>query len=158
MRRILQGPRRGPRERRGDKKAYRRLAHEFHPDKHSGDKDKEEHFKKINEAYEALKDQDRRAQYDRFGHAGAGPGPGSYGDAGFGADFQDIFGEVFSDFFGGGGRRRPGPERGADLRYDLEISFEEAAFGTDKTINIPRTADCSACRGSGARVGTQPTQ
>lgn len=142
------------------KKAYRRLAHESHPDKHAGDKDKEEQFKKINEAYEVLKDQDKRAQYDRFGYVGpgAGPGPGGYRDAGFGADFQDIFGEVFSDFFGGGGRRRPGPERGADLRYDLEISFEEAAFGTEKTINIPRTAECSTCHGSGARPGTYPTQ
>ncbi|MBI5642187.1 MAG: molecular chaperone DnaJ [Deltaproteobacteria bacterium] len=138
------------------KKAYRRLAHEFHPDKHSGDKDKEEKFKLINEAYENLKDPDKRAQYDRFGYVGSGQGQQGYRDAGFGADFQDIFGEVFSDFFGGA-RRRPGPERGADLRYDLDISFEEAAFGAEKTINIPRTVNCSACNGSGAKPGTQPT-
>lgn len=138
------------------KKAYRRLAHELHPDKHSGDKDKEEKFKSVNEAYETLKDPEKRAQYDRFGYAGgAGTGPG-YRDAGFGSDFQDIFGEVFTDFFGGGARRRPGPERGADLRYDLEISFEEAAFGAEKGINIPRTAACKACTGTGARPGTSP--
>lgn len=137
------------------KKAYRRMAQELHPDKHAGDKEKEEKFKLINEAYETLKDPDKRARYDRFG-AAAGPGPGGYSDAGFGADFQDLFGEVFSDFFGGG-RRRPAAERGADLRYDLEISFDEAAFGTEKTVNIPRTAMCEPCGGSGARTGTQPT-
>lgn len=140
------------------KKAYRKLAHEFHPDKHSGDKSKEEKFKQINEAYSALKDPESRAQYDRYGYVGSGPGPGGYRDAGgYGADFQDLFGEVFSEFFGGGGRRRPAPERGADLRYDLEISFEEAAFGTEKSINIPRTTICETCSGSGAKPGTQPT-
>lgn len=137
------------------KKAYRRLAQELHPDKHAGDRDKEEKFKLINEAYETLKDPDKRARYDRFGSA-AGPGPGGYGEAGFGSDFQDLFGEVFSDFFGGG-RRRPQAERGADLRYDLEITFEEAAFGAEKTVKIPRTVACEACSGSGARPGTQPT-
>ncbi|MEK7773157.1 MAG: molecular chaperone DnaJ [Deltaproteobacteria bacterium] len=140
------------------KKAYRRLAHEFHPDKHSGDKEKEEKFKLINEAYESLKDPAKRARYDRYGYAGGpgpGAGPGGYSEAGFGSDFQDIFGEVFSDFFGGG-RRRPGVERGADLRYDLEITFEEAAFGTEKSVSIPRTGMCNACGGNGARPGTRP--
>jgi len=137
------------------KKAYRKLAQELHPDKHAGNKDKEEKFKQINEAYETLKDPDKRARYDRFGTA-AGPGPGGYGDAGFGADFQDLFGDVFSDFFGGG-RRRSQPERGADLRYDIEITFEEPAFGTEKTIKIPRTVGCDTCGGSGAKPGTQPT-
>ncbi len=136
------------------KKAYRRLAHEFHPDKHSGDKEKEEKFKLINEAYDALKDPSRRAQYDRYGYVG-GPAPGGYSEAGFGTDFQDIFGEVFSDFFGG--RRKPGPERGADLRYDLEITFEEAAFGTEKAVSIPRTVRCEPCGGSGAKPGTKPS-
>lgn len=138
------------------KKAYRKLAHELHPDKHSGAKDKEEKFKTVNEAYEVLKDPEKRAQYDRFGYAGTGPGPGGYRDAGFGTDFQDLFGEVFSEFFGGARRGRPAPERGADLRYDVELSFEEAAFGTEKTINIPRTVLCEHCGGSGAKPGTMP--
>ncbi|MBI1910851.1 MAG: molecular chaperone DnaJ [Deltaproteobacteria bacterium] len=136
------------------KKAYRKLAHEMHPDKHSGDKDKEEKFKLVNEAYETLKDPEKRAQYDRFGYVGSGPGfrdAGGYG----GGDFNDLFGEVFSEFFGGQ-RRRPGPERGADLRYDLQIAFEEAAFGTEKTINIPRTVACGTCSGIGAKPGTYP--
>jgi len=139
------------------KKAFRKLAHQYHPDKHKGDKDIEEKFKSINEAYEVLKDPNKRAQYDRFGYVGAGPGgPGpGYRESGFGADFQDLFGDVFSDFFGGG-RRRAGPEPGADLRYDLEVSFEEAAFGTEKPVQIPRTASCSKCNGSGARAGTSP--
>jgi len=137
------------------KKAFRRLAHEYHPDKHKGDPSVEEKFKTINEAYETLKDPEKRAQYDRFGYVGAA-GAG-YRDSGFGTDFQDLFGEVFSDFFGGA-RRRPGPERGADLRYDIEIDFDEAAFGTEKTIEIPRTVACGRCKGSGARPGTQPSR
>lgn len=145
------------------KKAYRKLALELHPDKHPGDKEKEDSFKLINEAYEHLKDPQKRAHYDRFGVAGSASGYGGYGgpggpEAGFGADFQDIFGEVFSDFFGGGpgARRRPGPERGADLRYDLQITFEEAAFGTEKTVKIPRTMQCATCGGTGAKPGTSP--
>lgn len=137
------------------KKAFRRLVHEHHPDKHKGDKEQEERFKRVNEAYEVLKDPDKRAKYDRFGYAGAGTG---YGESGFGADFggdfQDLFGDVFSEFFGA--RRRAAPERGADLRYDLEITFEEAAFGTEKTIKIPKTVACSTCGGSGARAGSTP--
>ncbi|CAG1065795.1 Chaperone protein DnaJ [uncultured bacterium] len=140
------------------KRAYRKLAQELHPDKHSGDKDKEDSFKLINEAYEVLKDPQKKAHYDRFGFAGSGSGfgggPGGP-EAGFGADFQDIFNDVFSDFFGGGGgRRRPGPERGADLRFDLEITFEEAAFGTEKTVRVPRTVACNTCGGTGAKPGT----
>ncbi|MFQ5736158.1 MAG: molecular chaperone DnaJ [Thermodesulfobacteriota bacterium] len=143
------------------KKAFRRLAHEFHPDKHKGAREVEEKFKEINEAYEVLKDPDKRAQYDRFGYVGAGPGgPGpGYRETGFGSDFQDLFGDVFSEFFGAGGRRRgPGPEAGVDLRYDLEITFEEAAFGTEKSVDIPRSATCKNCSGSGARPGTSPVQ
>lgn len=135
------------------KRAYRKLAQEVHPDKHSGNSEVEERFKLINEAYEHLKDSEKRAQYDRFGHAGAGAG-GSR-DAGFGSDFQDLFGEVFSDFFGPGQRR--GPERGDDLRYDLEITFDEAAFGAEKSIKVPKTVNCGVCAGSGAKPGTQPT-
>ena len=136
------------------KKAYRKLAHEFHPDKHAGEKAAEEKFKLINEAYECLKTPEKRAQYDRFGYAGTGPG--FRPEAGFGSDFQDLFSEVFSDFFGAG--RRRGPERGADLRYDLELTFEEAAFGTEKKINIPKNAVCGQCRGTGAKPGTSRTQ
>lgn len=140
------------------KKAYRKLALELHPDKHPGDKEKEDSFKLINEAYETLKDPQKRAHYDRFGSAAGPAGFGGRGgpEGGFGADFQDIFNDVFSDFFGGGGPRRPGPERGADLRFDLEISFEEAAFGTEKTVRVARTVQCSTCSGSGARAGTSP--
>ncbi len=136
------------------KRAYRKLAQELHPDKHPGNKEMEEKFKVINEAYDVLKDSEKRAQYDRFGYVGTSPG--GYREANFGADFQDLFSEVFSDFFGAG-RRHAAPERGADLRYDLEIAFEEAAFGADKTISIPKTSYCSACGGSGARQGTSPT-
>lgn len=136
------------------KKAYRQLAHKYHPDKNPGDKSAEERFKEINAAYEVLKDSEKRAQYDRFGYAetGAGFGPG----AGFGVDFQDLFGDVFGDFFGAGRRRTRG-QRGADLRYDLEIAFEEAAFGAEKKIKIPKTAKCQKCNGSGAKAGTSPT-
>ncbi|MEE9614779.1 MAG: molecular chaperone DnaJ [Thermodesulfobacteriota bacterium] len=140
------------------KRAYRKLAHQHHPDKKQGDKDAEERFKAINEAYAVLKDPEKRAQYDRFGRSGAGVGQGDFG---FGVDFQDFFSDVFSEFFGGGGggrgRGRPRAERGRDLRYDMEIEFEEAAFGTDRKIKIPRTVQCSACSGSGAKPGTMPT-
>lgn len=135
------------------KKAFRRLALKHHPDQQGGDTGSDEKFKEINEAYEVLKDPAKRAQYDRFGYAGVGAG---YRDSGFGSDFQDLFSEVFSDFFGGA--RRPTAIRGADLRYDLELTFEEAAFGTEKKLNIPRTQACSVCSGSGARPGTGPTK
>ncbi|MBI3753152.1 MAG: molecular chaperone DnaJ [Deltaproteobacteria bacterium] len=136
------------------KKAYRQLAHKYHPDKNPGDKSAEERFKEINAAYEVLKDSEKRAQYDRFGYAetGAGFGPG----AGFGVDFQDLFGDVFGDFFGAGRRRTRG-QRGSDLRYDLEVTFEEAAFGAEKKIKIPKTAKCQKCEGRGAKPGTSPT-
>jgi molecular chaperone DnaJ len=134
------------------KRAYRKLAHEFHPDKRGGDRGAEEKFKAINEAYGTLKDPEKRLRYDRFGYAGVGAG--GFREAGYGADFHDFFSDVFSDFFGT--RRRPRPQQGADLRYDLEIGFEEAAFGTDKKIKIPRSVQCSKCGGSGARPGTSP--
>ncbi len=133
------------------KKAYRRLALQHHPDKEHGN---EETFKEINEAYSVLKDPAKRMQYDQFGTAGVGPG---HREAGFGSDFQDLFGEVFSEFFGGG-RRGPSPMRGADLRYDLELTFEEAAFGTEKEIEVPITVDCSTCGGTGAREGSSGVQ
>jgi molecular chaperone DnaJ len=137
------------------KKAYRGLAHKHHPDKQGGAKESEERFKLINEAYGVLKDPGKRAEYDRFGYVGIGQG---HRDTGFGADFQDLFSEVFYDFFGSGGPRRAQPERGGDLMYDLEISFDEAAFGTEKTVKAPRIVNCEECRGSGAKPGTSPSK
>lgn len=138
------------------KKAYRKLSKKYHPDLNPGDKSAEEKFKEINEAYEVLSDPQKRAAYDQFGHAGAQGfgGQGGFGDfqGGFGA--EEIFGDIFDMFFGGGGRRRQGPQRGSDLSYELELTFEEAAFGTTKTIEIPRTENCDVCQGSGAKPGT----
>jgi molecular chaperone DnaJ len=141
------------------KSAYRKLAHKFHPDKNQGNHEAEERFKEVSEAYAVLSDPEKRARYDRFGHQG-GPSPFE----GFGGPFaagggtiNDIFGDIFSEMFGGGvrGRSRARP-RGADLRYHLELSFEEAAFGTTARIQIPRSRRCEPCRGSGARAGTSP--
>jgi molecular chaperone DnaJ len=137
------------------KRAYRRLAHEYHPDKHQGDKEAEEHFKKINAAYEILKNPEKKNAYDRFGHLGERAYGGS-GDFGFTADFQDIFGDIFGDFFGGRTTQRG--QRGADLKYDLTITFEESAFGTEKELKIPKTVACEECDGSGARAGTVPVR
>ena len=151
------------------KKAYRKLARKYHPDLNRDDpKTAEAKMKEINEAYDVLKDKDKRAQYDQFGHAafsggGYGGGGAQYthvnvedffnGMGGFGG-----FGDIFSDLFGGGGRQRtrqrPGPKRGADLRYDLEVTFEEAAFGKETTISVPRMDTCEECGGSGAAKGT----
>jgi molecular chaperone DnaJ len=139
------------------KKAYRRLAMEYHPDRNKSD-DAAEKFKEINRAYEVLSNQDLRARYDRFGHAGV---EGAAGAAGADA-FQgfDGFGDIFDAFFGGtgrGGRRRRGPGRGADLRYDLRLSFEEAVFGTEKEIEFTRSERCEACGGRGSEPGTDLT-
>ena len=132
------------------KKAYRQMAVQHHPDKNPGDAVAEEKFKECAEAYAVLSDSQKRAQYDRFGHAGMG---GGGFDPGFSniEDIFDIFG--FGDMFGG--RRRGGPQRGRDLRYDLEISFEESAQGSETMIQIPREENCEACKGSGAAPGTQ---
>ena len=138
------------------KKAYRQLAHKHHPDKTQGDKASEEKFKGINEAYKTLKDPQKRQQYDQFGSSGMGGGfGGGQQGQGFNGDISDLFGDVFGDFFGGGGgRSRGGPQRGSDLRYDFDISFEDAAFGTEKDLKIPRMTPCSPCDGSGAKAGT----
>jgi len=137
------------------KKAYRKLARQYHPDVNPGDKEAEAKFKEATEAYEVLSDPEKRARYDQFGHAGFDPN--GFG-GGAGADFGG-FGDIFDMFFGGGGfggQTRKGPRKGSDLRYDLTIEFEEAAFGAEKTINLPRWETCSACEGTGAKRGTHP--
>jgi molecular chaperone DnaJ len=141
------------------KRAFRQLAKKYHPDVNPGDKDAEAKFKEINEAYEVLSDPQKRSQYDQFGHAGmngydfGGFGQGGFGESGFGDIFDMFFG---GSPFGGSTKRRNGPERGADLRYDLKITFEEAAFGVKKDINIIRNENCTHCSGSGAKPGTSP--
>lgn len=143
------------------KKAYRRIAMKFHPDRNSDDPKAEEKFKEASEAYEVLSDAEKRKNYDQFGHAGvnsqfggSGAGPGDFGG------FSDIFSDVFGDIFGGGGGgrggRRSGPQRGADLRYNLEMSLEEAVRGVEKKIRIPTLVKCEPCGGSGAKAGSKP--
>lgn len=151
------------------KKAYRKLARQYHPDLNRDDpKTAEAKMKEINEAYDVLKDKDKRAQYDQFGHAafsGAGYGQsGTYSNI----NMEDIFNgmggfgfeDIFSDFFGGGSksRQKRGPQKGADLRYDLQITFEEAAFGKKMTIKVPRMETCEECGGTGAKKGTKPDE
>jgi len=138
------------------KKAYRRLAIKYHPDKNPGDASAEEKFKEAAEAYGILSDEEKRAKYDRYGHQGVG----SFGgfDPNQFADFGDILGDLFGfgDFFGASRRRSTRPARGNDLRYDMTLSFEEAVFGKDVTLQIPRTATCATCSGTGAKPGTKP--
>ena len=144
------------------KTAYRKLALKYHPDRNPGDKTAEERFKEAAEAYAVLADADKRSRYNRFGHAGVAGASGAGGvDPTIFADFQDIFGGLgdifgFGDMFGGG-RRRGGPQRGADLRYDLEVAFDQSARGAETTIQIPRQETCETCKGSGAAPGTSPT-
>ncbi len=139
------------------KSAYRKLAVQYHPDKNQGDREAEERFKEAAEAYAVLSDPEKRARYDRFGHQGVGGvGAGGFDPTIF-ADFSDILGDLFGfgDLFGG--RRRGGSRaaRGADLRYDLTLTFEEAAFGTETTLRIPRLESCGKCSGSGSAEGSQ---
>ena len=140
------------------KKAYKRLAMKYHPDRNQGDAGAEEKFKEVKEAYEILTDPQKRAAYDKYGHAGVDPsmGAGAGGFGGGGADFGDIFGDVFGDIFGGGGRRQQRASRGADLRYNMELSLEEAVRGVSKEIKVPTLVGCDECHGSGAKAGTQP--
>jgi molecular chaperone DnaJ len=140
------------------KAAFRKLAMQHHPDRNPGDKDCEHRFKELNEAYDVLKDGDKRAAYDRFGHAAFEQGMGA-GAAGFGADFASTFADIFDDFFGMSGARRGtrgGRERGADLRYNMEITLEDAFQGKAAQINIPIPVTCEACSGTGAKSGTKP--
>ncbi len=142
------------------KSAYRKLALKHHPDRNPGDTAAEEEFKAAAEAYAIISDPDKRSAYDRFGHAGvSGAGAGGFDPNAF-AGFEDIFGNLgdlfgFGDMFGGR-RRRGGPQRGSDLRYDLEISFEESFTGSETSIQIPREETCETCKGSGAAAGSAP--
>jgi len=142
------------------KKAYRKLAMQYHPDRNPDDKAAEAKFKEVSEAYDVLKDAEKRAAYDRFGHAafeqGGAGGPGGAG-GGF-SDFGDIFEEFFGDAFGGRGRgrRRSGPQRGDDLRYNLEINLEDAFNGRSEEVTIPSSEPCGTCGGTGAEPGTKP--
>lgn len=142
------------------KKAFRKLARKYHPDvNRDNPKEAEEKFKEINEAYEVLSSAERRAQYDQFGHAAfeggqGGAGAGGFGFGGAGGGFSDIFDMFFGQ--SGFGGRQSGPEKGSDLRYDLEITFEQAAFGMETEVQIPRTENCNTCHGTGAAPGTHP--
>lgn len=136
------------------KSSFRKLAMKFHPDRNPGDDTSEVRFKEINEAYEVLKDKDKRAAYDRYGHAAFEQGGGG---AGFGAGFASSFSDIFEDLFGMAGQRgRGGRERGADLRYNMEISLEDAFGGKTAQIEIPVSVTCEACSGIGAKAGTKP--
>ncbi|HXW48927.1 MAG TPA: molecular chaperone DnaJ [Xanthobacteraceae bacterium] len=140
------------------KAAFRKQAMQFHPDRNPGDKQAEHRFKEINEAYEVLKDPDKRAAYDRFGHAAFEHGMGNGGAAGFGADFGTTFSDLFEGIFGmsAGRGRGTGRERGADLRYNMEITLQEAYAGKHAQVRIPTSVTCEACSGSGAKAGTKP--
>ena len=141
------------------KKAYRTKAKELHPDRNSDNPNAESQFKEVNEAYEVLKDADKKAAYDRYGHAafegGGGQGFGGGGD--FSSAFSDVFDDLFGDFMGGGRGGRKQQTRGSDLRYNLSISLEEAFAGLQKTINIPSAVTCGSCNGTGAAGGSSPT-
>ena len=143
------------------KRAYRKLAMQYHPDRNPGDEEAEQKFKEIGEAYEVLSDEQKRAAYDRFGHGAfdgsAGGGAGGFGGGGGFGGFADIFDEMFGDMMGGRRGRGGGGGRGADLRYDMEITLEEAFNGKDTTIDVPTAVPCGTCEGSGAEPGTQPT-
>ncbi|MFC2967020.1 molecular chaperone DnaJ [Acidimangrovimonas pyrenivorans] len=148
------------------KKAYRRKAKELHPDRNSDNPDAENQFKEVNEAYDALKDADKRAAYDRYGHAafeggmgGARGGPGGMGGQGdFASAFSDVFEDLFGDFMGGrgGGGGRSRAQRGSDLRYNLRVTLEEAYNGVQKTITVPTAVSCTVCNGTGAEGGAEP--
>ena len=149
------------------KKAYRKEAKKYHPDLHPGDKEAEAKFKEVNEAYEVLSDKEKKARYDQFGHAGVDPNFGAGGGAGGFGGFED-FGDIFSNIFGGGfggfggfggqSQRRNGPVRGADIRTSILLTFEEAAFGCKKTVDVTRHETCKTCGGNGAKPGTSPVK
>ena len=137
------------------KKAYRRIAMKYHPDRNPDDEDADAKFKEATEAYDVLMNAEKRSAYDQFGHAGVDQAMGGGGFQG-GASFSDIFGDVFGDIFGGGGGGRQGPQRGSDLRYTMEVSLEEAVRGATREIKVPTLQHCDTCDGSGAKPGTNP--
>ena len=148
------------------KKAYRKLAKQYHPDLHPGDKDAEARFKEVNEAYEVLSDADKREKYDQFGFAGVDPNyaaQNGYGDAGFGGGFGFDMGDIFNSFFGGGfggsagsAQNRNAPKKGDNIGSSLRITFEEAAFGCEKEVTVGRVESCATCGGSGCAAGSTP--
>jgi len=141
------------------KKAYKRLAMKFHPDRNAGDETAADKFKEVKEAYEILTDSQKKAAYDQYGHAAFEQGGGGFGGGGGSADFGDIFGDVFGDIFGGGRRGGGGQtraQRGADLRYNMELTLEDAVRGCTKEIEVPTLVHCDACNGSGAKKGSSP--
>ncbi|MDP4795964.1 MAG: molecular chaperone DnaJ [Rhodospirillales bacterium] len=141
------------------KKAYRKLAMDHHPDRNPGDAEAEKRFKELSEAYEVLKDDDKRAAYDRFGHAafeGGGPGPGGFGGGGGAGGFADIFEEMFGDFMGGRGGQRASAGRGSDLRFNMEITLEDAFNGLKTEIRVLTAVVCDDCKGSGGKDGASP--
>ncbi|MFA0088331.1 molecular chaperone DnaJ [Vibrio sp. 10N.286.49.C2] len=140
------------------KKSYKRLAMKFHPDRNQGDESAADKFKEVKEAYEILTDPQKKAAYDQYGHAAfeqGGMGGGGFGGGGSG-DFGDIFGDVFGDIFGGGRRGQSRAQRGSDLRYNMELSLEEAVRGVSKEIEVPTLVECEPCDGSGAKKGSSP--
>ncbi len=142
------------------KKAYRKLAMKYHPDRNQGDAEAEAKFKEISQAYDILSDEEKRDAYDRFGHAAFQGGAGGGGfEGGFGSSFADVFDDLFGEFMGGGGGRqqRGGNNRGADLRYNMDITLEEAFNGKAAKITIPTTSVCDGCEGTGAEAGSQPS-
>ncbi len=138
------------------KKAYRRLAMKYHPDRNQGDSETENKFKEVKEAYEVLNDAQKRAAYDQFGHEGLAGTAGSAGAGGFSDIFEDVFGDIFGGGRGAGGRGHRSVNRGADLRYDLEMSLEDAVAGTTVKIRVPTRVRCKSCDGSGAKKGSKP--
>ena len=141
------------------KKGYRKKAKELHPDRNSDNPNAESQFKEVNEAHEILKDAEKRAAYDRYGHAafeGGGPRGGHPGHGDFSSAFSDVFDDLFGDFMGGRGGGRPRATRGSDLRYNLRVSLEDAFAGIQKTINVPTSVACSECSGTGAESGAEP--
>ena len=143
------------------KKAFRTKAKQLHPDRNSDNPNAEAQFKEANEAYDILKDGEKKAAYDRYGHAAFEGGMGGGGGSGFGSgDFSSAFSDVFDDLFGdmmGGRNSRSSSTRGSDLRYNLRVTLEEAYAGLQKTINVPSTVQCTSCNGTGAESGTEPT-